>query len=119
VSQISDTFWRFRVIAFVEGLSYLTLLGIAMPLKYIGKMPLPNKIVGWIHGALTVLFVLHLLQVWIERGWSFKRVVLMFIASLLPGGTLVTEYRSVLGEQSLREEAENEQTNTDKEAAAA
>lgn len=107
MNNLKDTFWRFRMIAFAEGISFLTLLFVAMPLKYIGKMPLPNKIVGWIHGALTILFVLHLVQVWIERSWTWKRSALMFVASLLPGGTLVTEFKTVLGEPSLREEQEN------------
>ncbi|MFW5972756.1 MAG: DUF3817 domain-containing protein, partial [Bacteroidota bacterium] len=48
---------RLRLIGFIEGLSYLALLGIAMPLKYMAGMPMAVRYVGWIHGVLFVLYV--------------------------------------------------------------
>lgn len=50
-------------------------------------MPLPNYIVGLAHGALFGLYIILLIQVSVEYKWSFKKIVLAFIASLLPFGT--------------------------------
>ena len=41
---------RFRVLAFAEGVSFLLILFITMPLKYLMDMPGPNKIIGMAHG---------------------------------------------------------------------
>ena len=80
---------RFRAIAIIEGISYLVLLGIAMPLKYFAGRPEFVKYTGWVHGVLFVIFGLALIDVWISRKWSFGKVVTAFIASLLPFGTFV------------------------------
>jgi len=99
--NFSDSLQRFRVIAIAEGISFLILLLIAMPLKYMFDIPLPVKITGWIHGFLFVLFGLALLQVWIVRKWPFKYVLLSFLASLIPGGTFWLD-RKLLSKESIR-----------------
>ncbi|RYG50564.1 MAG: DUF3817 domain-containing protein [Chitinophagaceae bacterium] len=78
---------RFRWIAIIEGISYLLLLFIAMPLKYFADQPLPVKYLGWAHGVLFVSFCILLLRVWMERGWSFWKATLAFLSSLVPFGT--------------------------------
>lgn len=78
---------RFRSIAIIEGISYLVLLLVAMPLKYLAGIDEAVKYTGWAHGVLFVLFCLLLLQVWVKYKWSFKNVVLAFISSLIPFGT--------------------------------
>ncbi|HEY9560272.1 MAG TPA: DUF3817 domain-containing protein [Anseongella sp.] len=80
---------RFRLIAFTEGLSYLFLLFVAMPLKYLADMPLVVKYAGWVHGLLFVLFMLALLEVTIKRKWTFFKCLRGFIASLIPFGTFI------------------------------
>jgi integral membrane protein len=77
----------FRTIAIVEGWSYVILLCIAMPLKRMAGLGLPVKITGWIHGILFVAYCALLLRVWLKQGWSFGKVVLAFIVSLIPLGT--------------------------------
>ncbi|MGE6218991.1 DUF3817 domain-containing protein [Nubsella zeaxanthinifaciens] len=74
----------FRKVALAEGISYIVLLLIAMPLKYFADLPLAVKYVGWAHGLLFVLYIAFLLMAWQERKWSFWKVVVLFIASLLP-----------------------------------
>jgi integral membrane protein len=74
----------FATVALVEGISYVVLLGIAMPLKYFFNIPMAVKIVGWVHGVLFMAYLAFLLLCWIEYRWSFMRVVNYFIASLLP-----------------------------------
>ena len=68
----------------LEGISYVVLLGIAMPLKYFFEMPMAVKFVGWAHGVLFVAYVAFLLLCWTKYKWSFQRVVFYFVASLLP-----------------------------------
>lgn len=82
---------NFRIIAVAEGISYLVLLLIAMPLKYWGNSPHAVQYVGWAHGVLFITFMVLLLLVWIKYKWSFGKTVLAFIASLLPFGTFVLE----------------------------
>jgi integral membrane protein len=74
----------FATIALVEGISYVVLLVIAMPLKYFFNLPLAVKIVGWAHGVLFMLYIASLLLCWFEYKWSLLRVIKYFIASLLP-----------------------------------
>jgi integral membrane protein len=81
---LNQTVKRFASIAFWEGISYVLLLGIAMPLKYYFEFPFAVKAVGWVHGVLFVAYGIMLVLCWIQCKWSFSRVVLYFLASLLP-----------------------------------
>ena len=82
----SNSLSRFRLIAFLEGCSFL-LFAITMPIKYLLKYPTPNYIIGMMHGVLFILYVLLLIQVSILQKWAIKKIVLSFIASLIPFGT--------------------------------
>lgn len=81
----------FKYLAIVEGISYLVLLGICMPLKYYFDIPEPTRPVGMAHGILFVGYVLWLLIVGRELKWSFMTLVWGFIASLLPFATFIFE----------------------------
>ena len=80
---------RFRIVALLEGISFILLLGVAMPMKYFANMPLAVKYTGWVHGVLFIFYLLLLMQVKIEHNWNLKKTGLAFIASLLPFGTFV------------------------------
>lgn len=84
---------NFSLINTIEGYSYLLLLFIAMPMKYILDIPLATKIVGSIHGALFVLFIILLVVAWQKAKWSFFQSVLFFVASLIPFGTFFTKQK--------------------------
>ncbi len=73
-----------RSVGLIEAISFLVLLGIAMPLKYVWGMPLPVRIVGSVHGGLFVLFCFALWRVLMNTSWPFSRAVLVFAASLIP-----------------------------------
>lgn len=77
----------FRLVGYLEGLSLLVLLGIAMPLKYVFSNPEGVRVVGWIHGLLFILYVALLALVSSEQKWSGRRVAQALIASVLPFGT--------------------------------
>jgi integral membrane protein len=86
---------RLRIIGFVEGISYLVLLGIAMPLKYIYELPQMVRITGMIHGLLFVLYVLYVCIVAVQLRWSWSlwKAFLAFVASLVPFGTFWADVR--------------------------
>lgn len=85
--SLSDALGRFRLIALLEGTSYLLLLFIAMPLKYMMDMPQMVTWVGRAHGLLFVLYVLAGISVAIDRRWSVKLMAGAFVASLIPFAT--------------------------------
>lgn len=87
MNLLSNSLGRLRVVALMEGVSFLVLLGIAMPLKYAAGRPEAVKYVGMAHGVLFVLYVLLLLGVALERGWSARKIMLAFGASVVPFGT--------------------------------
>jgi integral membrane protein len=84
---------RLRLVGLIEGASFLALLGVAMPLKYLAGMPMAVKIAGWIHGVLFILFALALVQAWRHRGWAIDKAAGVFIAALIPFGTFVIDGR--------------------------
>jgi len=80
-----------RKIALIEAVSYLVLLGIAMPLKYLADMPLAVRIVGSVHGLLFVIFGVALLRAMFVARWSLGRGALVFVASLIPVATFLID----------------------------
>ena len=89
--KLNKALERFRFISIAEGISYLLLLGVAMPLKYSLGIPTPVKIAGWIHGVLFILYIITLLGVRSANKWSFKKVFIAFAASLMPFAPFVFE----------------------------
>lgn len=80
---------RLRLIGFLEGVSYLLLLGVAMPLKYLAHEPLMVRYVGMAHGILFMLYLLALVPVALDHRWNWKTVALGVLASVLPAGPFV------------------------------
>lgn len=76
-----------RTVGIIEGISYLILLFIAMPLKYKWGMPEAVKYVGMAHGVLFVLFVFTIFIAIYQAGLSYGKGILAFVASLIPFGT--------------------------------
>ena len=80
-------FDKLRMIGYVEGISYLILLGIAMPLKYYYAMPQAVKIVGMAHGVLFILYIVALMNATLFYKWGIMKAMGAFVASLIPFGT--------------------------------
>ena len=59
---------QLRRIGYAEAISFLVLLGVAMPLKYLAGMPMAVKVVGWIHGVLFVAYCFALRRAMREAG---------------------------------------------------
>lgn len=81
------TFLWFRKIAIAEGISFLILLLVAMPLKYFAGFPLAVTIIGSFHGILFVAFVVLAWEVKTDLRWFGKAL----LASVLPFGTIVMD----------------------------
>lgn len=81
----------FRKISIAEGISFLLLVFIAMPFKYILEIPQPVKYLGWLHGLLFILYGIYLLLVTIKYKWSIERFFIGFFASLFPFGPFLFE----------------------------
>jgi len=83
----------FRWSARLEGISYLLLLGIAMPLKYIWQIPLAVHVVGMGHGMLFIAYVSLIPAVRNRCNWNSTATLFATVASLLPGATFLVEKR--------------------------
>jgi integral membrane protein len=83
----------FRIIVIAEGISFLLLLGIAMPLKYYAGFPMAVKYTGWVHGLLFMLYIVGLSWVSISRKWPLLKIAIAFAASLVPFGTVILDSR--------------------------
>lgn len=89
--MFSSALGRFRIISAIEGLSYLLLVFIAMPIKYIGENPYPVKILGMIHGVLFIIFMISLFEAKIKEKWNTGLMFQLFVLSLIPFGALLIE----------------------------
>lgn len=90
---MNNPFPLLRTLAWIEGISFLLLLGVAMPLKYLADLPMAVKVAGWAHGILFVAFAGALALTMLVAGWTLARGALFFIAALLPFGPFVVDGR--------------------------
>jgi integral membrane protein len=81
----------FRGISFLEGMSLLLLLFIAMPLKYIWGNPEYVRVIGMAHGLLFVAYVLFSIIIKFELDWKLKTLGIVFVASIIPFGTFYVD----------------------------
>jgi integral membrane protein len=84
---------RLRLIAILEAISFLVLLGIAMPLKYWAGIENAVKYVGWAHGVLFLLFCAALLYAMQTTTLRFWKAALVFVAALLPFGPFFVDHK--------------------------
>ncbi len=75
---------KIRLTVLTEGISFLILLFVAMPLKYFADLPLAVKWVGWVHGFLFILLCGLLFWGLVTRAIRFKQAMIVFISSLIP-----------------------------------
>lgn len=90
---LNTSIGRLRLFGLLEGLSLLFLLLVAVPMKYFAKDASLVKMIGPIHGAIFLLFVLNTLRVGVEQAWDFKKTTLrVLIACFVPFGTFYIDY---------------------------
>ena len=84
---------RFRIIGILEGISFLLLLGVGMPLKYYWGYPHATQDIGMAHGVLFIAYVISVFPVRKELKWSNATTFLVLLASIIPFGTFIAEYK--------------------------
>lgn len=82
---------KFKWINKIEGISFIILLFIAMPLKYSFGYPIATKIAGMIHGLLVFAFIYQIIEAKKEAGFTLQETVLYSILSLVPFGSFYTD----------------------------
>ncbi|MNG48871.1 hypothetical protein D3C78_85090 [compost metagenome] len=92
-----------RVVGLLEGLSFLLLLFIAMPMKYMFDNPILVKYVGMGHGVLFILFLIVLFAVCEKQKWSITIFLMGLAASILPFGPFVFDRKLKRFEQPISE----------------
>lgn len=88
---MKKTFHWFRKIAIAEGVSFLVLLLIAMPLKYMASLPIAVTIAGSLHGILFISFMILAREVQTDYNKDFRWLGKAFLASIIPAGTFIMD----------------------------
>jgi len=91
MNKFNFTVKQFKIVALLEGVSFLVLLGIAMPLKYIFGLPATTQLVGMAHGILFIAYVLMVVLIRKQLNWNLKTTALALTASVLPFGPFVVD----------------------------
>lgn len=91
VNHMNLSLKSFRLISIFEGVSFLVLLGIAMPLKYIANIPEGVQVVGMAHGILFILYIFGAFFMKQKLNWSFQTLLIVILCSVLPFGPFYAE----------------------------
>lgn len=83
----------FRFVAFLEGLSYILLLFIATPIKYLANDPQYVKMLGMPHGLLFMLYIILAFMLKQENTWFKDNFKMVLLASIIPFGTIYLDHK--------------------------
>ncbi len=87
----SDAIDRLRLASILDGVSYLILVGVAMPMKYLADMPLAVRVAGSLHGFLFLALCACLLEVLVRRRLSFGWCSIVLACALFPVAPLLLD----------------------------
>ena len=90
LNRVKNTF---RIIAFLEGVSYLLLLFVAVPIKYNLGDPTYVKLLGMPHGLLFVGYIVFSYLLKDDENWNGKDFGIVILASVLPFGTFYMDWK--------------------------
>jgi integral membrane protein len=82
---------KFRFVNKIEGISFIILLFIAMPIKYSFGYPMATKVMGMLHGLLVFAFIYYIIEAKREAGFTWKETTIYSILSLIPFGSFYTD----------------------------
>lgn len=83
----------FRIIAFLEGTSYLLLLFVGVPFKYLNGNDYVVKLLGMPHGLLFVAYIFLAIYLGLNQDWSFRKKLIVLASSVIPFGTFYVEFK--------------------------
>lgn len=81
----------FRIIALLEGVSYILLLFVATPIKYFADNPTYVKLLGMPHGLLFIAYIAIAVLLKPEQQWNKRTFLVILAASLIPFGTFYVD----------------------------
>ncbi len=90
------TIKTFRRTSILEGISFLFLLGVALPLKYLWGLPQMVQIVGMAHGILFILYIIGAFIIRQKLEWSLQTLTIIIKCSVLPFGPFYAERKYLL-----------------------
>jgi integral membrane protein len=93
MKNLNTAIGRLRITAFLEGMSFLIILFVTMPLKYMADMSQPNQIIGMAHGVLFIAYCLMVLESRSKYKWTNKETFLSLLASIIPFGTFWVDHK--------------------------
>lgn len=85
----------FRIVALLEGLSYIGLIFIAVPIKYLIGIDTYVKFLGMPHGILFLLYILLALITSKFMNWDNKSIIIILLASIIPFGTFYVDNKYI------------------------
>ena len=83
----------FRIVAFLEGVSYILLLFLAVPIKYWGGDEQWVKLLGMPHGILFFGYVVIAILLKSSEEWNFRELLIILTCSILPFGTFYVDWK--------------------------
>jgi len=94
----------FRIISYLEGISYLLLLFIGVPLKYFGGNEILVKTLGMPHGILFIAYILMAFFIKPEFKWNNRDFMLILLASVIPFGTFIADWKFLTKKEKVKSE---------------
>lgn len=91
MENLKSSIGQFRLICFLEGVTLLVLVFIAIPMKYHFENPIVSKVFGPIHGFLFIAYVGYTILFATKYKWSFKKIFWVSIASFFPFATFYVD----------------------------
>lgn len=98
--SFSTSVGKVRIVGMIEGISFLLLMGVAMPLKYLAGIPEAVRWIGWIHGILFVLYCLVILAAFAKGRISWGKSVISLVAALFPFGPFLIDRKLAKDEEA-------------------
>lgn len=92
-SFLKSSIGRLRIIAFIEGCSFILLVFVGMPLKYLFDSGTVNKVVGQTHGFLFLLFIVATFLAASTYKWKGSTTFWILLSSIIPFGTFIADYK--------------------------
>jgi len=84
IEKMRKVLVRLRWMSLIDAVTYVLLVGIAMPLKYAAGMPMAVTVVGMVHGLVWMMLMWLLMRTRFETDWPSSRLWILGIAALLP-----------------------------------
>lgn len=91
LENMFSLFNSFKIIALLEGMSYILLLFVAVPIKYLANDPQYVKLLGMPHGVLFLAYIVLAIMLASDLKWNLKTILIVLAASIIPFGTFYVD----------------------------